>query len=350
MGTIVLSRTLRGSAVPGPLTSASRFYMHPTKARQFSNKAPITTTASAVPVEDGLNPPVSTLPPPLELPIRQPSDGKFSHIFKLGKTYVGFYKAGFKSVFANRRLLKGKLALLPPTDRPSIFRPHHVPATFSRADWVLLWRTRHDVARLPIFGLVVLLFEELTPLIAYLVEGIMPLTCRLPQHSAKSRAKASARRKYALEELKMKNPDGVASASVAKTHILRSLNLVSGLWDRIGVMPPGLWQTKGRTQMGFLEGDDRLLRKAGKLKGLSEDELLHACLERGIDVDTTADLAAGRNYHRRRRHLLEQWLQLTDGKDEAERRTRMAILLALRYVAPWGSPSLCCFTMVRSGS
>ena len=57
------------------------------------------------------------------------------------------------------------------------------------------------------------------------------------------------------------------------------------------------------------------LRKAGKLEQLSEDELLFACVERGIDVDVTADLAAGLNFHEERRQLLGQWLQLTDGKD-----------------------------------
>lgn len=335
MGSNVCLRTLRGPALLEHPLAVPRPYAH--LARQFSTRpstrssTPTTAESSAL-VDDPVNPPRSTLPPPLELPIRQPGVGTVSHLFKVGKTYLGFYKEGFKSVFANRKLLKGKLALVPRTDQPSIFKPHHVPATFSRADWILLWRTRHDVARLPVFGITVLLFEELTPLIAYFVEGIMPLTCRLPQHSAKSRVKAVARRKHALEELKWKNPDGVATASAARTHILRSLNLVSGFWDRIGLMPPGLWQLKGRSQMGFLEGDDRLLRRAGKLEQLSEDELLLACVERGIDVDVTADLAAGLNFHEERRQLLGQWLQLTDGKDEMERGKRMAVLLALKYV------------------
>ncbi|MBE3049892.1 hypothetical protein IMZ48_46825 [Candidatus Bathyarchaeota archaeon] len=266
------------------------------------------------------------------VPARQPGDGTFSHLFKVGRVYLVFYKDGFKSVFANRKLLNGKLALLPPADRPSLFKPHHVPATFSRADWIFLWRTRHDVMRLPLFGLTFLLFEELTPLIAYFVEGIMPLTCRLPQHTAKSQGKAVERRKYALNELKWKNPEGVATASVARAHILRSLNLVSRFWDRIGLMPPGLWQLKGRSHMGFLEADDRLLRKGGDLKQLSEEELLLASVDRGIDVDVTAELASGRNFHADRRQLLGQWLRLTDGKDELERKKRMAALLALRYV------------------
>lgn len=332
MDTNVCLRTLRGSALIGPSFLSSRPFAHLARTRQFSTRPAAPSTDSRAPGEDVLNPPRTTLPPPLDLPTRQPGDGAVSHLFKVGKVYLGFYKEGFKSVFANRRLLNSKVALLSPEDRPSLFRPHHVPATFSRADWILLWRTRHDLMRLPLFGLTFLLFEELTPFVAYFVEGIMPLTCRLPQHTAKSRDKAVERRKCALDELRWKNPDGVATASVARSHILRSLNLVSGFWDRIGLMPPGLWQSKGRSHMGYLEADDRLLRKAGKVEHLSEDELLLACVDRGIDVDVTAELVSGRNFHEDRRRLLGLWLQLTDGKDESERMRRTATLLALKYV------------------
>ncbi|KAL2113681.1 hypothetical protein VUR80DRAFT_2903 [Thermomyces stellatus] len=330
MDTNICLRTLRGPAVLGPSLLSPRPFVHVARTRQFSTRSPSPARDASASVEDRLNPLRSTLPPALDLPVRQPGDGTFSHLFKVGKVYLGFYKQGFKNIFANRRLLNSKVALLSPDDRPSLFKPHHVPATFSRADWILLWRTRHDLMRLPLFGLTFLLFEELTPLVAYFVEGIMPLTCRLPQHTAKSRDKAVARRKYALEEIKWKNPDGVSTASVAQSHILRSLNLVSNFWDRIGLIPPGLWQLKGRTHMGFLEADDRLLRKAGTLEQLSEDELLLACVDRGIDVNVTTELASGQNFHDDRRRLLRNWLQLTDGKDELERRKRMAILLTLK--------------------
>lgn len=295
----------------------------PSRARLFST--PVTPTEIAT--EDGVNPPRTTLPPPLELPVRKLNDGRFSHLFKLGKAYIGFYKTGLKNVFLNRKLLKGKIEALPATDRPSVFKPNHIPQTFSRADWILLWRVRHDMARIPVFALVVLIFEELTPLVAYVFEGIMPYTCRLPQHLEKSRNKATARRQYALEELKWKNPDGVTQLSVAQSHILRSLNLVSSLWDRVGLMPPGLWQLKGTSQLSFLEGDDVLLRKAGKLDRLAADEVLLACTQRGIDLDPSLVGADERKQEHERRRLLERWLRLTDAQESTERRQRMAVLL-----------------------
>ncbi|PKS07653.1 hypothetical protein jhhlp_006259 [Lomentospora prolificans] len=321
-------RALRRTPIQARSSFVLTRYTLLSKTRQFSTRGPATATEVAdLTVEDGINPPRTTLPPPLDLPVRKPGDGTFSHLFKLGKTYVGFYKAGLKNVFVNRKLLKGKIEALPAGDRPSAFKPHHVPGTFTRADWVLLWRVRHDMARIPIFALVILIFEELTPLVAYACEGIMPYTCRLPQHLEKSRKKAMARRRYALEELDWKNPNGVSQASVAQSHILRSLNLVSTLWDRVGLTPPGLWYLKGHPRLAFLDGDDVLLRQSGKLNRLAADELLLACTQRGIDLESSLDEADDRKKEHERRRLLEQWLRLTDAQQPSDRRRRMAVLL-----------------------
>ncbi|KEZ40721.1 hypothetical protein SAPIO_CDS8662 [Scedosporium apiospermum] len=324
-------RALRKPLTPAHSSQFFALYSLPLRARRFSTRSSATPPETTdLTTDDGINPPRTTLPPPLELPIRNPTDGTFSHLFKLGKAYVGFYKTGLKNVFVNRRLLKNKVEALPTEDRPSIFKPHHIPRAFSRSDWILLWRVRHDMGRLPVFAVVVLLFEELTPLVAYAFEGIMPHTCRLPQHLEKSRKKAVARRKHAFEELGWKNPDGVSQASVAQVHILRSLNLVSTLWDRVGLIPPGLWQLRGRSQVAFLEVDDALLRKAGKLSQLSAEELMRACSERGIDLEPSLEEADERKKEHERRRLLEQWLRLTDAQESAERRRRMAVLLTTR--------------------
>ncbi|EQL02042.1 LETM1-like protein [Ophiocordyceps sinensis CO18] len=89
-----------------------------------------------------LNPPASTRPPPLTVPQRSSVDSTFQYLFQMGKGYVRFYKDGLKGVWASRKLLRQKLDRTPRDDRPSIWRPYHVPKTFSRADWVLLWRVK----------------------------------------------------------------------------------------------------------------------------------------------------------------------------------------------------------------
>lgn len=275
-----------------------------------------------------LNPPASTRPPPLTVPQRSSVDSTFQYLFQMGKGYVRFYKDGLKGVWANRKLLRQKLDRTPRDDRPSIWRPYHVPKTFSRADWVLLWRVRHDMLRLPLFGLMLVVIGEFTALVVIYVDGVVPYTCRIPKQILTGAQRAEQRRRAAFDELEARSPHGLLSsrvtADVARTHVLRSLDLAGSIWDRLGFMPPGMWQVKGRLRMAFLEGDDANLIEDGGPLGLEPAELVIACKERGIDTlgESEADLMS----------LLGDWLRLTAAEDIAERRRRMATLLLTRYV------------------
>ncbi|KAG5976474.1 hypothetical protein E4U55_007329 [Claviceps digitariae] len=273
-----------------------------------------------------LNPPASTRPPLLDVPARSTSSSTFQYLFQLGKGYVRFYKDGLKAVLKNRRLLKEKLDKTPADDRPSIWKPHYVPKSFSRADWVLLWRVRHDMLRLPFFGLMLLVIGELTALVVIYVDGVVPYTCRIPEQLYSGLEQAEQRRRIAFDELETRFPHGPLSprldADVARKHILRSLHLSGMMWDRLGFTPPGLWQVKGRLRMAFLEGDDMNLLEDGGPMGLETEELRIACAERGIDVlgRSETDL----------RGWLGDWLRLTAAEDISERRRRMATLLLTR--------------------
>ncbi|KAH7357924.1 hypothetical protein B0T11DRAFT_283349 [Plectosphaerella cucumerina] len=269
-----------------------------------------------------LNPPSSTRPPALDVPSRDPSTSTCSYYLSVGKAYIRFYKTGLKAVFANRRLLRAALAAKPiEADRrpPSVLRPSYVPTSYSRADWVLLWRVRHDLLRVPLFGLVLLVCGEFTPLIVLAIDGVVPYTCRLPRQIGGSMAKAESRRAESFEALAA--PAEVAPAA-ARDHVLRSLHLVSTFWDRAGFVMPGLWQIKGNLRMAFLAGDDKLLLQDGGLSGLEVEELRIACAERGIDV-----LGKGDGELRR---LLGDWLRLTASEDAVENRKRMTVLLTTR--------------------
>ncbi|KAH6697132.1 hypothetical protein F5X68DRAFT_2402 [Plectosphaerella plurivora] len=269
-----------------------------------------------------LNPPASTRPPPLDVPTRDPSSSTISHYLSVGKAYVRFYKTGLKAVFTNRKLLHATLASKPiEADRrpPSVFRPSEVPTSYSRADWVLLWRVRHDLLRVPLFALVLLICGEFTPLIVLAIDGVVPYTCRLPRQIGGSMAKAEQRR---AESFKAIASSSEVAQPAARDHVLRSLHLVSTFWDRAGFVMPGLWQIKGNLRMAFLAGDDKLLLQDGGLSGLEVDELRIACAERGIDV-----LGKGDGEMRR---LLGDWLRLTASEDIIETRKRMTVLLTTR--------------------
>lgn len=274
-----------------------------------------------------LNPPASTRPPTLDSPSRAAFDSAPSYYFNLGKAYLRFYKDGLKAVFTNRRLLKEKLARTPAADRPSIWKPRAVPRTFSRADWVLLWRVRHDMLRLPFFGLMLIVIGEFTALVVLYVDGVVPYTCRIPRQLRGGAEAAEARRRAAFRELEAAHPHGVLSprvnAGVARRHVLRSLHLSGAMWDRLGFVPPGMWGVKGNLRMAFLEGDDRNLVEDGGPLGLETDELRIACMERGIDVLGKSESEM--------RTWLGDWLRLTAAEDVTERRRRMTTLLMTRY-------------------
>lgn len=278
------------------------------------------------PANTHLNPPATTRPPPLTLPDRKAHDSNVAYYFNMGKGYVRFYKDGLKAVFTNRRLLREKLQRTPEDDRPSIFKPHFVPRTFSRADWVLLWRVRHDLLRLPVFGLMLIVLGEFTALVVLYVDGVVPLTCRIPKQIFTAMEKAEQRRKTAFEEFEAQYPHGVLSprvtANIARSHVLRSLHLSGSIWDRLGFTPPGMWQAKGMFRMAFLEGDDQNIVEDGGTQGLEYEELRIACAERGIDV-------LGKNATQLRCSLGD-WLRLTAAEDIGERRRRMAVLLMTR--------------------
>ncbi|KAI8276054.1 hypothetical protein K4K60_008122 [Colletotrichum sp. SAR11_57] len=276
-----------------------------------------------------LNPIATSRPAPLELPERQPDQSKVSHLFAQAKTYINFYKGGLRAVFANRRhiqdVIASKKKTVPGFREPSVFSPGLVPEGFSRADWVLLWRVRHDILRVPLFGVVLLICGEFTPLIVIFVDGVVPYTCRLPRQLAASFAQAEERRHKSFEDFERAAPEGVVKGNVkgaAQKHVLRSLHLSGMMWDKIGFIPPGMWASKGCLRMAFLEGDDRLLLRDGGVAGLEEQEVRIACTERGIDC-------AGRS-DKDLRKLLDQWLRLVDAEETVERRKRMTVMLTTK--------------------
>lgn len=290
-----------------------------------------TSTTKDVTPDTSINPPASTRPPPLELPTRDPAGSAISYYINLGKAYVKFYKTGLTAVLLNRSLLYERLDRTPQSEHPSLLRPYRVPSTFTRADWVLLWRVRHDFSRLPLFGLVLLICGEFTPLVVVYFDAVVPYTCRLPKQIGRSLGKAEARRQSSFQHLEYEHPEGALSPKLrrrtARAHVLRSLHLVGTFWDRIGFVPPLLWWAKGNSRMAYLEGDDALLRTGGIAKLLPEEVKL-ACEERGLDV-------LGRKHEELREHLGD-WLRLTAAEELEERRKRMTVLLTVRYALRYG--------------
>jgi LETM1-like protein len=298
--------------------------------QQATNSQPKPLTAITVDLSSRLNPPSSTLPPPLSVPSRQPNQSLFSYAYRAGHAYLTFYKSGIKAIFANRRAASGirhrlnatQTPQLPPsplTSSPSSSSKKAKEAEnlytkyiLTRAEFQLLFRNQHDISRVPIFALLFLILGEWLPLIVIFFTPLIPYTCRIPRQVEGDRAKFETRRLRSFRgEIDGKVPGPYVKETDSRIparleeldrtqlmHISRSLGLHFRIWDTLakGVLPPTfLLKSKVRRRLAYLEQDDVLLlrdssesstatdEKVGK-EELSPEEVKMACEERGIDV------------------------------------------------------------------
>lgn len=205
---------------------------------------------------DGINPPVTTLPPPLELPTRQPGQSKPVYWFKIGRSYAKFYWVGCKATWANHRrarVLKRtrqammdvnaragasgavlaafqdasaaeaavkrqeKPVVLPEGPEPPLAHdaavqkrlqlPRSLPTLcaqlvrlgkLDRAEYQILTRDKHDMGKLPLFGFLVLILGEYLPLFVPFMPGVVPRTCRIPKQVQSMREAGEKRRREAF--------------------------------------------------------------------------------------------------------------------------------------------------------
>ncbi|EPE02370.1 letm1-like protein [Ophiostoma piceae UAMH 11346] len=235
------------------------------------------------------NPPHTTRPPPLTLPDRTPASSTASHLFATGKAYLAFYKTGLKYLFANTKLVKQVNAAEQP---------------LTRSDLVLKHRWTHDMRRLPLFGLLLLICGEFTPFVVMVFPHVVPYPCRIPKQVESLRRADEKRRSQAF--------DG-AGAAETETNVLISRSLgLAPIQDRLGLLSavPSLAVRVADRRVRFLAEDDALLRAAGGVAALETEEVVLACTDRGLDVlgKDEAEL----------RPLLTRWLEYTKVEHSAE--------------------------------
>ncbi|KAI1636028.1 hypothetical protein F4809DRAFT_663237 [Biscogniauxia mediterranea] len=279
-----------------------------------------TTTAAAAAATQVfsplLNPPSSTRPPPLDLPIRDPSTSFVTYLYRLGKAYTTFYKTGIKAVFANRRLLASTPA------------PSSSSSPPTRAHLLLRQRARHDLSRLPLFGLVVFICGELTPLVVLLFPQLTPYTCRIPKQTGVIRRGRRLRRARAARFARsLVDNAGLAGAIAhpsAAGHVCRVLGLTSTVWDRLGTDGP-FARSRADAAVRALARDDALIREGGGVAALEDAEVVLACEDRGIDVRDFQEQEAGSMGELRAR--LGRWVGSTEAPraEEAEDKVRMLL-------------------------
>lgn len=141
--------------------------------------------------------------------------------------------------------------------------------------------------RVPIFGLVMLICGEFTPLVVIAISDVVPWTCRIPRQVEGDRRKLEERRSNAFRGLATEPPSVAGVEKLSRNQlkqITASLGLGFRLWDWVGGLPSGMLATKVRKQVEYLDMDDALIRKGGGLREMETEEVKMALMERGVDV------------------------------------------------------------------
>jgi hypothetical protein len=295
----VPSRQLHFSPTQACLSSAPQPQQQPE-----SDPQPPSPATTSQPSSDNLNPPAITRPPPLDLPVRQPDTTTFHHLYNTGKAYLTFYKTGLKQIWTMHKLVRAN----PP------------PPPNTRSTILLRQRYSHDIRRLPLFAVLLLVCGEFTPFVVLFMPQAVPFTCRIPKQVRKLRVAAQERRRAARAEAESA-VDAAARERVGPMLQARMLGLVSGVWDRVGGVPTGLVESRVEDRLRFLARDDEMIVKGGGVQALEDDEVVMACVDRGID---TVD-----RINEELRRVLGRWLSITttDGLGEDERKRVIAQLV-----------------------
>ncbi|KAL8953610.1 MAG: hypothetical protein Q9222_000536 [Ikaeria aurantiellina] len=253
------------------------------------------THSKPTPLEpsEALNPPNSTLPPPLLLPPREPNlSGTqiLKFYYRTGKAYLSFYKEGIRAVYRNSKLLRQLRTRIPKGKSPEQALREGL---LSRADYHVIDRTWSDVSRIPVFGLVLLICGEFTPLVVIFLglSGAVPRTCHIPKQIQGAREKLEARRRESFREgtvtAAQESEDFKDVQQLPKpimAHVGRSLDLYSSLWDRLGILPTILLPRRIEKTIERIDVDDLAISRGGGVQFLNEEELKLAAEARGLDV------------------------------------------------------------------
>ena len=279
---------------PALYTRISRFESTTSNGTQRSGTAfpPKTKDSTSVQTTTRVNPPTSALPPPLALPQRKTEETGIRTLkfyYRTGKAYLTFYKTGVKAIYQNYKTLRQLRSRIPPgRSVEQALRDGHL----SRAEYHLVRRTRSDVSRIPLFGLVLVICGEFTPLVVLFLglDAAVPRICHIPRQieSARKRQEEARRKSFREGTISGKELDDLRDVSNMPkpilAHVANSLGLVSGFWNVIGITPRPLVSWRLRKAIGRIDVDDFAIGRDGGVMHLSEEELKLAAEARGIDV------------------------------------------------------------------
>jgi len=241
-----------------------------------------------------------------------PNSGKVATLWHKAKELFKFYFRGLKLVITHHKQAKALQARVKAGGEP-----------LSRWESRFIQTNKTDLARLVPFVAIVLLLEEVIPLIVLYAPGMLPSTCILAsqreridaKRREKQRAYAETSRDAFLDVLKA-GPTALASSLPSTLSGISLCGLLSlSTWG-----PAFRRRRRIERHMKFVTVDDTLLVREGLGDRLTHPELLEALGERGVvtdDLNTTTMKAR-----------LRWWLTTADKTDEGTAVSRRIALAA----------------------
>jgi len=244
-------------------------------------------------------------------------------LYRVGRAYGNFYKEGIKAVWYNYNAAKLLRARITGELGAANVNDAAMRNLITRAEWQLLARNNHDIGKLPLFGVLVVVLGEWLALLVPFMPGVVPGTCLIPKQLEGLRVQTEQRRRASFRqgitepskeqevddrlvvgdrpaghaEWPMTNPTFVRNTLAQLRadqlhHLSTSMSLHSRLWDRLQIPPPGfLLRSKLTKRLQYLTFDDKMLLHNDGVPKLTPTELDIACQERGLDTLSKKDSA-----------------------------------------------------------
>jgi LETM1 and EF-hand domain-containing protein 1 len=210
------------------------------------------------------------IPPPLGAPW-------YKRLFHQAKELFKFYWRGLKMVNTHRKHVNEINRRIKEGGSP-----------LTRWEQRFIRTHRSDTLKLVPFLLIVLIMEEIIPLIAIYAPGMLPSTCVLPSQRERIEAQKRDKQKAALEiyqkafsDLGKSAINGGISLKSLPGDVARS-SAVCQLLRLSSLGPNKLRISRIRRHLEWIAKDDALLIQEGMGQQLSHPELDEALLERGI--------------------------------------------------------------------
>jgi len=215
-----------------------------------------------------------------------PGAGKVATFWHQVKELFKFYFRGLKLVITHRKQVRAIQVRVKAGGEP-----------LSRWERRFIQTNTSDLARLVPFIMIILILEEVIPLIVLYAPGMLPSTCILASQRERINAKRQEKQRAYAETMRDVYSDVLKAGPAALVSSLPSIT--SGI-ALCGLLSLSMWGPNFRRRwrierhMKSVTVDDALLVKEGLGDRLTHPELLEALVERGIVTDglNTATLKA----------------------------------------------------------